>query len=366
MTNTGKNFVATLMAATSMMLIGASQAASADDGFDLVSKPIPVLIPDAKDIQKTTKSTWTPPEKATKSVYVCVSFPTMQDPYWVAVNYGIVTEAKRLGITLDILNAGSYNNLSTQINQINDCAAKGADAIMVAPISVDGVAQTISSLKKSGIPVVDFVPRIPNGEDLAGRSTIDYYQVGLSCGQYLKESVGDAAVKVALFPGPPGADWTARTFMGFKDGIAGSKITLVTNKYGDTDKNTQYNLIADTLNATPDLDWVVGNAVAADAAIGAIKAAGLEGKVKIGSTYQTEPVRTGLKNGTIEWSLNDNGVLQGSIAVDMAVLAAEGTLPAGTEVWPIPQKLTKENADSEVAASGFAPSGFKPVFSVSP
>lgn len=360
-----KKSFATLLASASVMCVVTNGAARADAETDLVSKPIPVLIPDEKDIRRTTASTWTPPEKARQQIYVCVSFPTMQDPYWIAINYGIVAEAKRLGISLDILNAGSYNNLSTQINQINDCAAKGADAIMIAPISVEGVAQTIASLKNSGIPVVNFVPRIPDGTNLAGRSTIDYYQVGLASAEYLKASVGDAAIKVALFPGPPGADWTARTYEGFKDGIAGTGITLVSNKYGDTDKNTQYNLVADTLNATPDLDWVVGNAVAADAAIGAIKAAGLDGKVKIGSTYQTEPVRTGLRDGTIEWALNDNAVWQGSIATDMAVLAVQRELPAGAEVWPIPQKLTKDNADAAAAATGFAPHGFKPVFSVS-
>jgi len=362
----GNRAALAIMVAGALGGVQSIDVALADDSTDLVAKPIPVMVPDANDIKKTTNSTWTPPDKSDKSIYVCVSFPTMQDPYWVAINYGVIAEARRLGISLDILNAGSYNNLSTQINQINDCAVKGADAIMIAPISVDGVAQTISSLKASGIPVINFVPRIPSDDGLAGRSTIDYYQVGLASAGYLKESVGDAAVKVALFPGPPGADWTTRTTQGFLDGIAGTNITMVTNKFGDTDKNTQYNLVADTLSATPDLDWVVGNAVAADAAIGAIKAAGLEGKVKIGSLYQTEPVRTGLRDGSIEWSLSDNAIWQGSIAVDMAVLVTQGKLPVGTEVWPIPQKLTRENADSSIAEAGFAPDGFKPVFSVSP
>ncbi len=341
-------------------------SAYAQETADIVSKPIKVFVPDKNDVTKVSETIWTPPAKAAKKSYICVSFPTMQDPYWIAANYGIVTEAKRLGVEVDILNAGSFTNLSTQVNQLNDCAAKGAEAVLVAPISAEGVASAVASLKKSGIPVINIIPRIAEGANLAGRSTLDYYQVGIASAQYLKESVGDAKVKVALFPGPPGADWAVRTIDGFKAGIKDSKIELVTIKFGDTDKNTQYNLVADTLNAVPDLDWVVGNAVAADAAIGAIKAAGLTSKVQIGSTYQTGPVRTGIEQGAIRWALSDNIVLMSSIGLDMGVKAIEGSLEPDTEIWPVPQKLTRENVMAEASSGGFAPDGFKPVFSVKP
>lgn len=343
-----------------------SAMAFAQDPSEVFSKPIKVFIPDKNDVKKVSEAVWQPPTKAGKKGYVCVSFPTMQDPYWIAANYGIVTEAKRLGVQVDILNAGSFSNMSAQVNQLSDCAAKGADAVLVAPISTDGVSSAVSSLKKTGIPVINIIPRIASDANLMGRSTLDYYQVGIANAKYLKESVGDSAAKIALFPGPAGADWAARTLEGFKVGIADSKIELVAIKYGDTDKNTQYNLVADTLNAFPNLDWVIGNAVAADAAVGAVKASGLSGKVKIGSTYQTTPVRDGIKRGNIEWALSDNVVLMASIGLDMAVKAIEGSLEEGTEIWPIPQKLTKENAASEAALAGFAPDGFKPVFSVEP
>lgn len=359
--------VAIFLGATAICHQGLSAGvAFAEDSSAIFSKPIKVFIPDKSDVRKVSESVWHPPAKAEKKGYVCVSFPTMQDPYWIAANYGIVTEAKRLGVQVDILNAGSFSNLSAQVNQLNDCAAKGADAVLVAPISAEGVSSAVSSLTKSGIPVINIIPRIAAADNLMGRSTLDYYQVGIASAKYLKESIGDAPVKVALLPGPAGADWAARTLEGFKAGIADSKIEIVAIKYGDTDKNTQYNLVADTLNTFPDLNWVIGNAVAADAASGAVKAAGLSGKVKIGSTYQTGPVRDGIEKGDIEWALSDNVALMASIGLDMAVKAIDGALEQGTEVWPVPQKLTKDNATSDAATAGFAPNGFKPVFSVRP
>lgn len=351
-------------AAVSFALAG---PALAEDSSSIVSKPMNVFVPDRSDLTKVVESTWSPPTaNAGKKRYVCVSFPSMQDPYWLAANYGIATEAKRLGLRVDVLNAGSFDNISTQVNQLNDCAAKGAEAVLVAPISADGVASAVASLKKSGIPVINIVPRIAHGTNLAGRATLDYYQVGIASARFLKESVGNAAVKVALFPGPPGADWAARTVEGFKEATKNTNIKIVSIKYGNTDKSTQYNLVADTLSAVSDLDWVVGNAVAADAATGAIKAAGLSGRVKIGSTYQTGPVRAAIQEGSIQWALSDNVVWMASIGLDMAVKAMDGALEPGTEVWPVPKKLTKDNAFSEESAAGFAPAGFKPVFSVKP
>nr|WP_252121691.1 ATP-binding cassette domain-containing protein [Rhizobium sp. RCAM05350] len=138
----------------------------------------------------------------------------------------------------------------------------------------------------------------------------------------------------------------------------------MTIKFGDTDKNTQYNLVADTLNAVPDLDWVVGNAVAADAAIRAIKAAGLASKVQIGSTYQTGPVRTGIEQGAIQWALSDNIVLMASIGLDMGVKAIEGLAGGGNRNLADPAEADADNVMAEASAAGFAPDGFKPVFSV--
>lgn len=355
------------LACLASMVVGATSNVSwADTAAELFSKPVEVFIPNPSDITDVETRTWEPPAPVDRDMFICASFPTMQDPYWLAANYGIVSEARRLGVKVDILNAGSFKNLSTQVSQLNDCAVKGADAVLVAPISAEGVSSAVRSLSKAGIPVVNIIPRIADGTDLAGRSTLDYFQVGVASAQYLLEEVGDSETNVALFPGPPGADWAARTVQGFESVIAGTNVTLVTTKFGNTDKSSQYNLIADTLNATPDLDWVVSNAVGADAAVSAISAAGLAGKVKIGSTYQTGPVRDAILNGTIEWALNDNVAVMASIGLDMAVMAVNGELEKGLEVWPVPQKLTIKNADAIEAVAGFAPLNYEPVFSVSP
>ena len=51
-------------------------------------------------------------------------------------------------------------------------------------------------------------------------------------------------------------------------------------KYGDTGKEVQSKLVEDVLEAYPDLDYIAGTAVTAEAAVSILRARGLEGKVK--------------------------------------------------------------------------------------
>ena len=66
-----------------------------------------------------------PLERATKKWRICTSYPHLKDSYWLSVNYGMVLEAERLGVALQVVEAGGYPNLARQITQVNDCTAGG-------------------------------------------------------------------------------------------------------------------------------------------------------------------------------------------------------------------------------------------------
>ena len=81
---------------------------------------------------------YSPLEKADKKWNICVSFPHMKDAYWLAVDYGVAEEAKELGVTMHLVEAGGYTNLAKQISQIEDCVSQGAQAVDIGAISYDG------------------------------------------------------------------------------------------------------------------------------------------------------------------------------------------------------------------------------------
>ena len=81
----------------------------------------------------------------------------MKDAYWLAVDNGVSEEAKDLGVTMHLVEAGGYTNLSKQISQIEDCASNGAQAVVIGAISYDGLNETAKRLKEKNIPVIDVI-----------------------------------------------------------------------------------------------------------------------------------------------------------------------------------------------------------------
>ncbi|MBO6731021.1 MAG: TMAO reductase system periplasmic protein TorT, partial [Maricaulis sp.] len=209
---------------------------------------------------------YTPLEAASQPWEICVSFPHMKDAYWLGVNYGVSEEAKRLGVKMQLVEAGGYTELNTQISQIEDCVAAGADAVVIGAISFDGLNNIVGEVRGRDIPVIDVINGMSSPE-LSAKSLVSFGEMGAKAGAFLAEqhTAGSDAVKAAWFPGPAGAGWVEAGNTGFTGAIAGSAIELVETKYGDTGKEAQAKLVEDTLEAHPDLNYIVGTAVTAEA-----------------------------------------------------------------------------------------------------
>ncbi|NMU84781.1 TMAO reductase system protein TorT, partial [Vibrio parahaemolyticus] len=52
---------------------------------------------------------------------ICAIYPHLKDSYWLSVNYGMVSEAKREGVELRVLEAGGYPNKTRQEQQLALC-----------------------------------------------------------------------------------------------------------------------------------------------------------------------------------------------------------------------------------------------------
>jgi len=269
---------------------------------------------------KKSPINYSPLAKASKKWDICVSFPHMKDAYWLGVNYGVIEEAKRQGVKLQVSDAGGYTNLSKQVSQIEDCVSRGANAVIIGAISGDGLNNVIKATAAKKVPIVDLVNGI-NSPDISAKSLVSFYTMGQTTGEYLakKHPAGSPAVKVGWFPGPAGAAWVEAANKGFLDAVKGSAVTVLDPKYGDTGKEVQSKLVEDVLQANPDLAYVAGTAVTAEAATGILRSRNLDKKVQVLSFYITPGVYEGIQKGRIVASPADSMVIQGRIAVDQAV-----------------------------------------------
>lgn len=302
--------------------------------------------------------------KAAEPWNVCVSFPHLKDSFWLAANYGIVEEAKRLGVGVVVLDAGGFTQLNNQISQIENCVAGGAKAVIVGAISQDGLGNLVAELKRKNIPVVDAYNGMTS-KDVGARSLTLPRDEGYRAGRYLAEKhpKGSKTVRVAWLPGPAGAGWVELFNSGFRDAIKDSAVEIAETKYGDTGKEVQTRLLEDILQTHKDVDYVAGTAVTAEAAVPVLRARGLTSKVKVVSVYLTPGVYQGLKNKSIEASNMAPVVLVGRIAVDQAVRLIEGK-EVLRDVGPIGRMYTKDDIGTLKTDTVLAPAGFKPMFKV--
>lgn len=313
---------------------------------------------------------WVPPQKAKKPYVIGVSFPHLKDPYWLAVNYGIVSEAKRLGLGVSLVAAEGYTDLAKQVSQVENLAQQGVNGIILGSISYTSLDPVVEEINKKGIPVVEVINDI-QAQAIRGKALVSFYDMGFHAGEFLmQDAKGKPEVNVVFFPGPAGSGWAPDTLDGFQEAIKKfpGKINILAVKWGDTGKDVQLKLVEDALQTFPKIDYLVGCAVMADAAVGPVAETGRKG-TKIVSTYIIPPLYEKIKKGEVAAAPSDMTVTQGQMAVDLIVRILNGEKP-GKEIpfrsGPQIPTITKANIDKYPYALLFGPESFRPEFKVEP
>lgn len=345
--------------ALAVALLATAGSASAADWFPL---KVDAWDPAFDFSQPPKQVDYVPLMKTQSKHKICVSFPHLKDAYWLGVDYGVIDEARRLGVQVQLLEAGGYTELNKQISQIEDCTSGGAGAIIIGAISLDGLNNVVTELKKKKIPVVDVINGI-SSPSVSAKSLVSFADMGAKAGNFLAKRHPDSTkpAKVAWLPGPAGAGWVESGNKGFLAAVRGSGVEIVDVKYGDTGKEVQAKLVEDVLQAHPDLDYIAGTAVTAEAAVPILRARGLTDQIKLVAYYYTPGVDQYIRRGSVLAAPTDSPVIQGRIALDQAVRLAEGDITY-RHVGPIIQVVTKDTVSGIDMSTTLAPTSFKPTF----
>ncbi len=303
-----------------------------------------------------------PLAKAAKPWRICASYPHLKDSYWVSVNYGMVEQARATGVRLTVVEAGGYPYLDRQIEQIRTCSLD-ADALIVGTVSYEGLTPTIVDIAHS-IPVIAAVNDIDNA-GISAKSGVSWEEMGRSIGAYLARlhPAGSKPVRIAWFPGPKGAGWVKFIEAGFREALKQSSVEIAAVKWGDTGLEIQLLLIEELLETEPDIDYIVGSAPTADAAVSILRAQGRAGHIKILADYFTHGTYREINRGKVVAAPTDSPPLQGRIAVDQAIRAIEGTLQY-RHVGPPVEVVDEANVGALDLERSLAPAWFKPTFEV--
>ena len=333
---------------------------------DLVDLP-------AKSLEGPKVIQWPGPVKAKKNYHLGFAFPHLMDPYWVSVLYGIIDEARLCGVDVSVLTAGGYGEKTRQISQVEALVNKKINGLIMSVVSYGGLTPTLEEAEKKGVKVVLLINDCDMTNPVAKAMTA-YYNLGMESANIVINHSKDkrakgGKVKVAFFPGPGGLSWSTSSLLGFKGRIKEAnlekQIEMVAEKWGVSEKAVQLSLIEPVLTTFPDLDYVVGNTVFADAAAGAVERAGRAGKTHVVSTYMAQPVYEGIKAGKILGAPQEFQQIVGRMAVDQMVRVLNGEKPGVEFPYHMMPKIvimTKENIDSYAWEYQFEPKGWTPVF----
>jgi protein TorT len=327
--------------------------------------PYPVELPVAQGTSRDQSMVieYTPLKKASRDWSICATFPHMKDSYWLAVNFGLSSEVRRLGVQMRLYEAGGYDNLPVQIKQIETCAAAGADGVIIGAISYHGLDALVERLHRQGVPVVDLVNGM-SSDKIAAHSLVSFEEMGYKAGEYIarRHPRGGVPANVAWFPGPRAAGWVQDGDRGFRRALSGSAAQIVAVRYGDTGRTVQAALIGQVLDARIDIDYIAGTAVTAGAAVKILRVHGLSDRIKVVSYYLTPEVYREIKRGHILCAPTDSPVIQGRIAVDQMVRILEHK-PFHKRVGPHIHVIDKDNIGSFDRQTSLAPGGFRATYS---
>jgi protein TorT len=342
---------------TTILTAGLAGSASADV-WHLKARAVPF-----DDASAAVPLDYIPLEHAARPWRFCVLYPHLKDAYWLSVNYGMVEEARRLGVAFDVFEAGGYPNLDRQIDQLKGCASSEFDAVILGSVSYSGLTAEVERIARLK-PVIAAVNDIDDS-GITAKASVPWTEMGAAAGRFLAERhpKGSPPVTVAWFPGPQGAGWVTFVEAGFRAALADSSAEIVITRFGDTGTEEQVLLVEEVLEAIPDVDYLVGSGPMAEAAVPILRARGLEGQVQVVSTYLSHAVYRGVLRRRILSAPTDSPVLQGRLSIEMAVRALEHRLTtrhAGPQVWTV----TPENAGEAVIKESLAPASFVPAFSM--
>jgi protein TorT len=322
------------------------------------------VVPDGPD---KTPIQYVPLPKAEKKWNLCVLFPHLKDSYWVAVNYGIVQEAERLGVRAYTYQAGGYDQLPKQLSQFDDCVASKPDAILVSAITEAGIAGRLEDAMKKGIPIVAVANPVEK-TPITALITTNHQEKGYLSGKALVEKLGDKGGKVVAFPGPQNSGWAENYLIGFRRAIEGSKVQLLDVKFGEAGVAEQLRLVEDSLQAYPDMNAIWGGAPTAQAALSAIADANRP-DIVISSSWEDQIMPDRVKEGKIIGFSAEYPVILARIGVDLTVRAIEkkpldylAQHPDVRILRIVPGEVTADNIGSFDLSQIYAPGNWQPVF----
>ncbi|WP_434811985.1 ABC transporter substrate-binding protein [Microbacterium sp. bgisy189] len=266
---------------------------------------------------------------------------------WRAANTESMKRAFSAENGFELIFNAADNKQEAQISAVRNFINQGVDAIVIAPITVDGWDDVLKEAKDAGIPVILEDRTVSASEDLyASWVGLDFEQEGRTAGEWVKENFDGKGANLVVLEGTTGSSAALDRATGFNEAIEGTDVNVLDSQTGDFTRDggkkvmegylQKYGKEINVLFAHND-DMGLG-------ALDAIKAAGLTpGKdIQIVTIDAVKDGMTALANGEFNFIVECNPLLGDKAAELVKAVVAGGEVEKRTIVED--QSFTQEQA----------------------
>ncbi|GGD33723.1 sugar-binding protein [Aureimonas glaciei] len=180
---------------------------------------------------------------------------------------------------------------------LEDLLARGVAGVAISPVNPDDSTAILNQVASQAV-LFTHDADAPNSNRAMYIGT-DNVDAGRKAGELMKRALPDGG-KAMLFVGTMDAANARERSQGIKEAIAGTKIEIIDIRTDGGDQAKAKANVEDTLTKYPDIDLLVGLwAYNTPQIYNAVKAAGVEGKVKIVGFDEDQQTLKGISDGAI-------------------------------------------------------------------
>ena len=288
----------------------------------------------AETVDVSKDGWWLKPYKATKPWTIGVSYTDTSISYIAALQKAVQAKAKEMGVKL--IEVDAKNDTNVELANVESLLQQHIDLLLLEGASLKASVASIEAANKANVPVVHFNILAEGGKYVTFVGS-DQIESGVDMGNEivkLYKELGKPKLKGIYMRGIAGYITDEIRNKGVKDTLSkagiGDKIEW-TEQYADFSRAKAQSVAESILAKSQDFDFIIANGDDMIlGALGAVKAAGLLGKVRVFSSVDGLPeTLDAIKAGEIVSTIFQNPEGQGEGGVMAATMYLDGdkTLP---------------------------------------
>jgi ribose transport system substrate-binding protein len=244
--------------------------------------------------------------------------------YWAAMRVGAEAAAREFNVSLNFTAPYDERNIESQIELVDEAVVRAADAIVIAAIDYNKLAQVTEKAYDSKIPVIITDSQV-NTKKINSYIATDNYSAGRKAGEKLLELTGKGS-NIAIVNFIKGAKNAEQREEGVLKAITDSgEANVVAKEYSSSNEQLSYEITKKLINNHKELDGIAAlNDTTAEGVAQAIEELGFSGKIKLVAFDSSSEEIEYIERGIIQATVIQKPFNMGYLSVKYAAMAARG------------------------------------------